>query len=170
MTGVRGQRAPATEELYIHGAHRGTATFQTGDNGLRSETTNNVDLALRKTSGMVTWKINIFHNWIGNYIFVRSADTNGDGVADRVDQEGTLDPAGEFLVQNFAQGGARFYGAEAETVLTLKPNEIDLRLFADYVRGKLNNGGNVPRITPLRFGLEFNHRTGPWTSMAPSSF
>jgi iron complex outermembrane recepter protein len=164
LTGVRGQRAPSTEELYIHGAHHGTATFQSGNNGLRSETTNNVDLALRKTSGMVTWKINIFHNWIGNYIFVRSADTNGDGVADRVDQEGTLDPAGEFLVQNFAQGGARFYGAEAETVLTLKPNEIDLRLFADYVRGKLNNGGNVPRITPLRFGLEFNHRTGPWTS------
>ncbi|MCC2681664.1 MAG: TonB-dependent receptor [Nitrosospira multiformis] len=164
LTGIRGQRAPSTEELYIHGAHHGTATFQSGNNGLRSETTNNVDLALRKTSGMVTWKINIFHNWIGNYIFVRSADTNGDGVADRVDHEGMLDPAGEFLVQNFAQGGARFYGAEAETVLTLKPNEIDLRLFADYVRGKLNNGGNVPRITPLRFGLEFNHRTGPWTS------
>ena len=81
-----------------------------------------------------------------------------------MDHEGTLGPAGEFLVQNFSQGGARFYGAEAEAIFTLKPNEIDLRLFADYVRVKLNNGGNVPRITPLRFGLEFNHRTGPWTS------
>ena len=75
-----------------------------------------------------------------------------------------LDPTGEFLVQNFAQGNARFYGAEAEAVFTLKPDEIDLRVFTDYVRGKLDVGGNVPRATPLRFGLEFNHRTGPWTA------
>lgn len=164
LSGVRGQRAPSAEELYIRGAHHGTATFQTGNNRLTSETTNNVDLTLRKTSGSVTWKVSVFHNWIGNYIFVRSADTNGDGMADRVDHEGVLGPAGEFLVQNFTQAGARFYGAEAEVLFTLKPDEIDLRLFTDYVRGKLNNGGNVPRMTPLRFGLEFNHKTGPWTA------
>jgi iron complex outermembrane receptor protein len=164
LTAIRGQRAPSTEEIYIKGAHHGTATFQTGDNRLTSEITNNADLALRKTTGWVTWKVNIFHNWIGSYIFVRSADIDRNGIADRVDETGTLDPNGEFLVQNFIQGGARFYGAEAEVLFTLKPNEIDLRLFTDYVRGKLNSGGNVPRMTPPRFGLEFNHRTGPWTS------
>lgn len=164
LTGIRGQRAPATEELYIRGAHHGTATFQTGDNSLRSETTSNIDLALRKTTGAVTWKVNAFHNWIGDYIFLRSADINGDGVADRVDDTGTPDPNGEFLVQNFTQGGARFYGAEAEAIFSIKPEEINLRLFTDYVRGKLESGGNVPRLTPWRFGVEFNHRTGPWTS------
>ena len=164
LTAIRGQRAPSTEELYIKGAHRGTATFQTGDSNLSSETTSNIDLALRKTTGAVTWKVNAFHNWISNYIFVRSADVNGDGVPDRADDTGALDPNGEFLVQNFTQGGARFYGAEAEAIFTVKPGEIDLRLFTDYVRGKLDNGGNVPRLTPLRFGVEFNHRTGPWTS------
>lgn len=164
LSATRGQRAPATEELYIHGAHHGTATFQTGDPNLASETTSNIDLALRKTNGMIKWKVNVFHNWINNYIFVRSADTNGDGVPDRVDDAAVLDPTGEFLVQNFAQGNARFYGAEAEAVFTLKPDEIDLRVFTDYVRGKLDVGGNVPRATPLRFGLEFNHRTGPWTA------
>jgi iron complex outermembrane recepter protein len=85
-------------------------------------------------------------------------------VADRADDAGMLDPNGEFLVQNFTQAGARFYGAEAEAIVTLKPDEINLRLFTDYVRGKLDSGGNVPRLTPLRFGVEFNHRTGPWTS------
>ena len=164
LSGTRGQRAPSTEELYMHGAHRGTATFQTGASTLSSETTNNIDLALRKTAGIVKWKVNVFHNWIDNYIFVRNADVNGDGVADRADDTGTLDPNGDFLIQNFAQTGARFYGAEAEAVFTLKPDTIDLRLFADYVRGKLNNGGNVPRITPPRFGLELNHRSGPLTA------
>jgi len=170
LSGTRGQRAPSTEELYVHGAHRGTATFQTGDAALTTETTNNIDLALRKTDGNVKWKINFFHNWIGNYIFVRSADVNGDGVADRSDDTGALNPNGEFLIQNFAQTGARFYGAEAEAIFTLKPDAIDLRLFADYVRGKLNHGGNIPRITPLRFGLELNHRMGPWTANLSATY
>ena len=164
LTGTRGQRAPTTEELYIHGAHRGTATFQTGNNDLTKETSSNIDLALRKTTGVVKWKVNLFHNQFNNYIFVHSADTNADGVADRVDASGVLGPTGEFLVQNFAQTGARFYGAEAETVFTLKPDTLDLRLFTDYVRGKLDGGGNVPRTTPPRFGLELNHRMGPWTA------
>lgn len=162
LSATRGQRAPSMEELYIKGAHRGTATFQTGDDTLGGETTNNIDLTLRKNTGPIKWKINVFHNWIDNYIFVRSADTNGDGVADRVDDTGTLDPGGEFLVQNFAQTGAKFFGAEVEVVFTLKPDATELRLFTDYVRGKLDTGGNVPRITPQRFGLELNHKVGSW--------
>ena len=164
LTGTRGQRAPTTEELYIHGAHRGTATYQTGSNDLSKETSSNIDLALRKTTGAVQWKVNVFNNQFNNYIFVHSADTDADGVADRSDSNGTLNPSGDFLIQNFSQAGARFYGVEAETVFKLKPETLDLRLFTDYVRGKLDGGGNVPRATPPRFGLELNHRAGPWTA------
>ena len=164
LTGTRGQRAPTTEELYMLGAHRGTATYQTGSNDLSKETSSNIDLALRKTTGAVQWKVNVFNNQFNNYIFVHSADTNADGVADRSDSNGTLNPSGDFLIQNFSQTGARFYGVEAETVFTLKPETLDLRLFTDYVRGKLDGGGNVPRATPPRFGLELNHRAGPWTA------
>ena len=164
LTGTRGQRAPTTEELYMLGAHRGTATYQTGSNDLSKETSSNIDLALRKTTGAVQWKVNVFHNQFNNYIFVHSADTDADGVADRSDSNGTRNPSGDFLIQNFAQTGARFYGVEAETVFKLKPETLDLRLFTDYVRGKLDGGGNVPRATPPRFGLELNHRAGPWTA------
>ena len=164
LTGTRGQRAPTTEELYIHGAHRGTATYQTGSNDLSKETSSNIDLALRKTTGAVQWKVNVFNNQFNNYIFVHSADTNADGIADRSDSNGTFNPSGDFLIQNFSQAGARFYGVEAETVFKLKPETLDLRLFTDYVRGKLDGGGNVPRATPPRFGLELNHRAGPWTA------
>ena len=164
LTGTRGQRAPTTEELYIHGAHRGTATYQTGSNDLSKETSSNIDLALRKTTGAVQWKVNVFNNQFNNYIFVHSADTNADGIADRSDSNGTFNPSGDFLIQNFSQAGARFYGVEVETVFKLKPETLDLRLFTDYVRGKLDGGGNVPRATPPRFGLELNHRAGPWTA------
>jgi iron complex outermembrane recepter protein len=164
MSATRGQRAPTTEELYTEGAHRGTATFQRGDVNLSSETTNNIDISLNKRAGWVRWKFNMFHSWIDNYIFMQGEDINGDGIADRSDDRGILNPNGEFLVQNFVQTGAKFYGAEAEAIFTLRPDTIDLRLFADYVHGRLDNGGNVPRITPPRFGLELNQRMGPLTA------
>ncbi len=165
LSATRGQRAPAIEELYVNGAHHGTATFQIGENTLAKETSYNIDLSLNKTAGMIRWKANAFYNRFNNYIFLRSVDIDGNGLADRVDEDGMLDLQGEFLVQNTSQGGATFYGAEAEMLVSLKPDEIDFRFFTDYVRGKLdNNHGNIPRTTPVRFGFDLNHRTGPWTT------
>ena len=163
LTTTQGQRAPATEELYSFGAHAATQTYQSGNNGLNKETSSNIDLALRKTEGAVKWKVNVFHNQIRGYIFARSADTNGDGVADRVDDTGALDINGAYLVQNVAQSDARFYGAEAEAIVTLEPDTLSLRLFADTVQGKLD-GGNAPRTPAPRFGLQLDHKTGPWAT------
>jgi len=162
LSGTRGQRAPATEELYTNGAHHATETFQTGDQTLKKETSNNLDFSLSKTSGAIRWQTNFFYNYFENYIYYANADTDSNGIADRVDEEGSADPDGELLVQNIAQGGATFYGVEAEIKFILKPKVLDLRLFTDYVRARLNSGGNIPRTTPQRFGLEWNHRSGPW--------
>jgi iron complex outermembrane receptor protein len=162
LSATRGQRAPATEELYTNGSHHATETFQTGNQALKKETSSNIDISLRKTTGFVKWKTNFFYNRFNNYIFFRSDDVDGNGLADRVDEAGVLDPNGEFLVQNIAQTGATFYGVEAEIIFSLKPKTLDLRLFTDYVRARLDKNGNVPRTTPQRFGLEFNHKAGPW--------
>ena len=162
LSGTRGQRAPATEELYTSGAHHATETFQTGDQTLKKETSNNLDFSLSKTSGAIRWQTNFFYNYFENYIYYANADADSNGIADRVDEEGGADPDGELLVQNVAQGGATFYGVEAEIKFIFKPKVLDLRLFTDYVRARLNSGGNIPRTTPQRFGLEWNHRSGPW--------
>jgi iron complex outermembrane recepter protein len=47
--------------------------------------------------------------------------------------------------------------------------QLDLRLFSDYVRGKLTDGGNLPRITPLRFGAGVDWRRGFWSATSMSS-
>ena len=162
-TGTHGQRAPAIQELYINGIHHGSGTFQAGSPSLRKEISNNLDISFFKNEGLVRWKINFFHNWIKDYIFMRSTDTDNNGIADRVDETGTLDPAGEFLVQNLSQTNARFYGAEAEVMFPLFSKALDVRLFTDYVRGRLGgNNGGVPRTTPLRFGLGLTYKRGPW--------
>lgn len=165
LTVTHGQRAPAIEELYVNGAHHATGTFQIGDNALRKEATNNFDLSLSKPSGFVKWKVNAFYNRFNNYIFFRNVDIDGDGITDHVDEDGTLDSQGEFQALDITQTDATFYGVEAEVIFALKPDNLDLRLFTDYVRGKLDNkNGNVPRTTPQRFGLELNYQTGPWTA------
>ena len=164
LSATQGQRAPTTGELYSDGAHPATGTFDIGDNAMNRETSRNIDFSLHKFSGAATWKINFFYNRFNNYIFQESVDTNGDGVADRVDEDGVLVSDGDFLVQNFAQTDATFYGVEVEANFILIPNNLDLRLFTDYVRGKLDNNGNIPRMTPLRFGVEFNHEAGPWAA------
>jgi iron complex outermembrane receptor protein len=41
---------------------------------------------------------------------------------------------------------------------------LDLRVWGDYVRGKLDDGEDLPRITPPRFGAGLDYQRGPWQS------
>lgn len=162
LTATRGQRAPNTVALYANGVHVATNTFEQGDQTLGRETSNNFDMALQKTTGTVTGKVNLFYNHINDYIFQQSRDSNGDSFADRVNDEGTLDVNGAFLVQDFAQTRAKFYGLEAEAIVTLLPGALNLRLFTDTVYGRLKDNGNIPRLSPQRFGFDLDFKKNAW--------
>ncbi|PXW88858.1 iron complex outermembrane receptor protein [Nitrosomonas sp. Nm84] len=164
LTATRGQRAPNTVALYANGFHVATNTFEQGDQALTKETSNNFDIALQKTTGMVTGKVNVFYNYVNDYIFQQSRDSNGDGFADRVNDEGVLDSRGAFLVQDFAQTRAKFYGLEAEAIVTLLPEMLNLRLFTDIVYGRLKDNGNIPRLTPQRFGFDVDFKKNAWSA------
>lgn len=164
LTATRGQRAPNTVALYANGFHVATNTFEQGDQALTKETSNNFDIALQKTTGLVTGKVNVFYNYANDYIFQQSRDSNGDGIADRVNDEGVLDSHGAFLVQDFAQTRAKFYGLEAEAIVALLPEMLNLRLFTDIVYGKLKDNGNIPRLTPQRFGFDVDFKKNAWSA------
>jgi iron complex outermembrane receptor protein len=160
------QRAPALEELFPDGPHLATNAFAIGNPALNKEISNNFDLTLRKTDSHWEWTLNLFANLINNFIFLQEIDRNSDGIADRVNLKGDLimAPSALLLVKE-VQADARFVGAEFETIFGLFDDtrgKLDLRLWTDYVRGKLVNGPNLPRITPLRFGSELNYERGPW--------
>ncbi len=159
---TQGQRAPSIEELYSNGAHPATATFDIGNNALKKETARNLDLTLGNNGKLFNWKLNLFTNRIADYVYAQNADTNADGIADRADDEGTLDATGAYLLQQTAQADARFVGAEAE--IAYRPDEqgLGLRLFADTVRGRLADGGNLPRISPARVGVELDYLREKW--------
>ncbi len=162
ISATRSQRAPAAEELYANGAHVATGTFETGNAALAKETSNNVDLSVRKTDGRFQWKVNLYANRISNFIYQQSQDVDGNGVADRVDENGSLNASGEFLVQNFAQTKAHLRGVEAELLFDLIPDNLNLRFFTDLTRATLADGSNVPRISPQRTGVELRYKDGPW--------
>ncbi len=160
------QRAPTVEELYSDGAHAATATFDVGNSSLTKEKSRNIDLGLRKTAGAWRGKVGAFYNRVRDYIYGAYVDSNGDGVPDRVDDTGAPDPNGEFTLIDITQATAKFVGMEGE--LSWRPDAASgpgLRFFGDMVRGRLTNGGgDLPRMSPARIGMEADVRHGPWSA------
>jgi iron complex outermembrane receptor protein len=166
LIGTLAQRAPSTEELYSNGPHAATATFDIGSTSLSKEKSRNIDLGLRKTAGAWRGKVGGFFNRVRDYIYGAYVDSDGDGVPDRADDTGAPDPSGEFTLINITQANARFVGAEGE--LSWRPDAAagpGLRIFGDLVRGRLTSGGgDLPRMSPARVGLETDYRQGPWSA------
>jgi len=64
------------------------------------------------------------------------------------------------------QTDATFKGFEAQLTFPLIENhygQVDLTLFGDYTRGEFSNGGNAPRMPPLRYGLQITHEKNDWS-------
>jgi len=150
---TRSQRAPIANELYFEGDHEATVTFQRGNPNLDLETSYNIDLGYKSNSEKVAFEINLFHNWVNNYIY--SARTGGIG-------PGEGNP--EVIYQ---QATATFIGYEAQLIYHVwkaGAQDVDFTVFSDYTRGQFNHEGDIPRIPPLRWGFQLDHRSGNWRS------
>lgn len=155
----RSQRAPAAEELFANGPHVATSTFEIGQSTLDIETANSIDLSLAREQGRFKWNLNLFVNYIEDFIFLQGLDRNGDGAVDEVGEDGT--GAGEFTLVQYQQDNAVFYGFEIGTNVNLFTNnngKLDLNLFADYVRAERENGDNLERISPARIGTGLDYQ------------
>jgi iron complex outermembrane receptor protein len=163
----RSQRAPAAEELFADGRHAAAGTFEIGDAGLKVETNHNVEIGLDRHLGRWTWDVSVFYNRVDDYIFLQpeldggmAVMVNDDGETAAQRPDCSPGDGGDCRFRNrlvnVTQGDARFYGAEAvmSYALLQGPVSVNLRLFADSVRGQLRGdaGGDLPRITPDRYG------------------
>ena len=164
---TQSQRAPQVQELFSNGVHEATQSYELGDTNLNKEISYNLDLGYRFNADWMTADINLFHNWVNDYIY-----QNQDF---RVFNEDLEDfeafcsgPAGACLpVYQSDQANAIFRGFEAKTVFPLMQNRygaIDLTLFGDYTRGTFNQGGDVPRMPPLRYGFELSYGKNDWST------
>ena len=150
---TRTQRHPQAAELYADGPHIAAGRVEIGNPDLDMETAYTVDVSLRSTGEAIRWTLNAFYNDYDTYIYLSPTGELASG------EEEPL-PIYEYL-----QGGAKLYGYEAEVIFPLLgagDHSLDLRLASDYVRGKLNDGNNLPQIPPLRIGGGVHYETGPW--------
>lgn len=170
----RSQRAPTIEEIFSNGPHLATNAFEIGDVGLTDETSTNIDFHWHKTKGPYTFKVNLFYNFIDDFIYLQEQDLNNDGVPDRVEEDFSgdiseiLDPDEdeEPLLLFHTQNNAEFKGFEIEGIINLFNSDhgiLNVRIWSDYVDAKLiGNGETLPRISPLRIGTGVDYIIGPW--------
>ena len=140
------ERLPVAEELYSDGPHLATGVVQIGDAALGKETAQHLDIGFRGRMELLDWSITAFHTQFDDFIYL--ADM------------GAIDAADELPIFAYTHGDAEFDGFEAEVFVTLMEegaNAVDMRLYADYVRGELTSGESLPRLPPLRYGARFEY-------------
>ena len=179
----RSERAPSASELLSFGPHIGTGTYEVGalfaldeddSIGLTGatidlETANNIDLTLRKTEGDIGFIFNLFYNSIDNYYYqintgLFAEDGHDHGAHDHGHDEHAHDEhsedehEGELPVFLFNTDDVLLNGFEAQVAWQVS-NEFKATFFADYVRARLKDGGNLPRTSPFRMGTQFSYLT-----------
>lgn len=168
------ERAPTTEELFAAGAHVATRSIEIGDDGMDTEKGLRGEIGLHWHSDRIDAKFALYQTDFSDFIYL--ANTG-------VEEEG-------FPVRLWTQSDATFRGAEAEAKIRLADaasGAWDLRVFGDYVRAELDGsgsrtvafevphgdhthayevdiaqGGNLPRIAPMRFGADLGWSLGGW--------
>ncbi len=146
----RSHRLPTAEELYANGVHLATSTYEIGNANLQKETSNNLDVTLRKFAGPTTFSLSAFRNRVNDYIYANTLD-NHEG----------------FQLIEYAQRDATFTGLEGEVRHKFTP-AVEASLFGDYVRAKFRDGAgnrNLPRIPAQRVGVKLDGEWQGWHGM-----
>ncbi len=150
---TRSARAPQVQELLSNGFHDATRTFDRGDIKLKEETAYNLDLGYRFKTDWLRAEFDLFHNWAADYIYQQRA-------GEFVDEDGNPCVVDCVPVLSSDQADAIFKGYEAKLIAPLMDNHaglLELTLFSDYTRGEFVNGGDVPRMPPLRYGFQLDY-------------
>ncbi|MGX4642588.1 TonB-dependent receptor [Massilia sp. SYSU DXS3249] len=151
LTASVAQRAPTADELYSGGPHESTLTFDIGNPDFRKETSRNIELSFRKTTGLLRWQANLFQNRVRDFIYGEVSDT-------LLDDEGN--PGDELRERTFRQANATIRGVEAEISWNQGREGLSLRAFGDMSRGELDDAGSLPLQPAKRLGLETGYKQG----------
>lgn len=157
---TRSSRAPNVQELLSNGFHDATRSFEVGDINLKEENSYNLDLGYRFKSKWLRAEFDLFHNWAYNYIAQQRSGAF-------VDEAGNACLADCVPLVLASQSNAIFKGYEAKLIFPMMESTygfLDLTLFSDYTRGEFDNGSDVPRMPPLRYGLQLDYGKGDLTS------
>jgi iron complex outermembrane recepter protein len=180
------QRAPSAAEIFSKGPHIGTGIFEVGaiynvenedgevhfemnDKSVDIETSYSLDITWRKFEGDFGFVVSAFVNHIDDYYYQQNTglffedehdhDHEEDHDEDHEALEDDHEEESEGLpIYVYQQNDVDMYGLEAEMVYQVTPN-LKTTIFADYIKAKLSDGGNLPRIPPKRVGGQLNYQS-----------
>ncbi len=141
------ERAPSDLELFALGPHPATAQYEVGDSALDVEAGVNTEVSLRWEDDAFNLSGSVYRFDFDSFIYLE--DTGAV----------FADPGGDLPVFQYVQAGATFTGFELQADAQLgSAFGVDWKWdgSADFVRAKLDAGGNLPLIPPLMVnaGLE----------------
>jgi iron complex outermembrane receptor protein len=143
----RTERAPNDVELFADGPHLATQQFEIGDPSLNSETGLSLEGSARWEAGPLEVGLAVYRFAFDDFIYLDPTGAEEDGLP----------------VFQATQADATFTGGELTAELDLgNALGVDWRLdgSADIVRGKLDDGGNLPRIPPVSAMLSIEGEVG----------
>ena len=157
------QRAPKDYELFAHGVHAASATYEIGQPTHGIEKGTQLDVGGEWKQGAHKFGITGFASYFSNYLALRPTGVQ-------------FDPSGDNLPEYRFEGvRARFYGIESTAKMrmvggqdaVLTPNAthgaMDLELRADVVRAQnLTDNSPMPRIAPMRVGADAVWSRNAW--------
>ena len=158
LTYSHNERHPTAQELYYHGKHLATVSFEHGNKNLKKEVSDNVELGWTYNGDKLSYQVSVYYNHFKNRIFNQ-----------------TLSKEGNLSLNRYSQSKAVYYGLEGSLDYAFTPN-LSMGIFGDYVRGKLYDlpptykveylpyrqiespqlDQNAPRVPPARLGLRSN--------------
>lgn len=161
------ERLPNAQELYAHGMHLATNSFEVGNRNLTKEQSSNLELALRHQGARLDYQIAAYLYDFKNYIYLLTLNDARNPRSMTSDED--------LQVNRYMQSPARFYGLEGQIGYQVNP-EWHVALYGDYVQGRLidipaipgvaDGKGNrpminqpdryTPRLPPLRLGSKVN--------------
>lgn len=163
----RAERSATAEELYSYGPHDATQSFEVGsqytinngqitpkDGDSDKEVANNIDITLRKLEGLWTGSFSASYNRVDDYFYEQDTGLIADDIANAGEE-------GDIPVYQYTQGDIELYSFEGQANVPFA-DYWSLSVFSDYTRGRLRDGGDLPRISPLRVGSTLNFDYQQW--------
>ena len=151
------ERAPAHNELYAYGHHHATETIEQGSRDLKRERSNTVDAQFKWSNQRTDFSFSPYYTDFSSYIGLLNSGTTQNHLHEGEDESEALS------VYKFTNIPAKFYGFEFQGDLSLS-NNYDVNIWGDFVRAKNKDGGNLPRIPPVRIGTGLSYQWNTFSS------
>ena len=160
------QRAPEIQELLSLGSHLATRSYDIGlliganNPAPEPEKFNGFEARWEWRSTFGEMNTATFYTEAENFIYQKKRDINGlFDIADQQFRNACVRLEECIAVFDYTQDDVMLLGYEWQWALppvSLLNGEFQFELFADYVRGKLPNNKNLPRMPPRRQGIVLN--------------